>query len=147
MSSLARSLTVRILGLQVSQEEVAPANISGCNKVSVKNVYDCFLKPIFNPARTKRLITTVPQINIVIAKGFSHAKDKKGYPYPAPHLTDMSLRKAFFMCKKKALVLLAAVGAIPIIVEDLTTATLNMMIYRLILISMNNDPCVIHQIL
>jgi hypothetical protein len=86
------------------------------------------LKPIFNPARNKRLITTVPQISIVITEGFSHAKEKKGNPYPAPLLTDMSLRKAFFMCKKKALDLLAAVGAVPIIVEDLTTATLNMMI-------------------
>jgi hypothetical protein len=84
MSSLARNLAVRILGLQVSQEEVAPVDISGCNKVAVKNVYDCFLKPIFNPARIKRLITTVPQINIVIAKGFSLRRTRRATPTLPP---------------------------------------------------------------
>jgi hypothetical protein len=128
----ARSLTVRILGLQVSQEEAA-VNISDRNKVAVKNAYDRFLKPIFNIAKTKGLITTVPQINTAIAEGFRlniNATDKKGNPYPAPlllKLTDMSFRKAIFICKREALAPLAAEGAIPIIVEDLTPATLNKM--------------------
>lgn len=127
----ARSLTVRILGLQVSQEEAA-VNISDRNKVAVKNAYDRFLKPIFNIAKTKGLITTVPQINTAIAEGFRlniNATDK-GNPYPAPlllKLTDMSFRKAIFICKREALAPLAAEGAIPIIVEDLTPATLNKM--------------------
>jgi hypothetical protein len=128
----ARSLTVRILGLQVSQEE-ATANSSDRNKVAVKNAYDRFLKHIFNTAKTKGLIATVPQINTAIAQGFrlsSNAKDKRGNPYPAPlliKLTDMSFRKAIFICKREALAPLAAEGAVPIIVEDLTSATLNKM--------------------
>jgi hypothetical protein len=96
----ARSLTVRILGLQVSQEE-ATANSSDRNK----NAYDRFLKPIFNTAKTKGLIATVPQINTAIAQGFrlsSNAKDKRGNLYPAPlliKLADMSFRKAISSAK------------------------------------------------
>ena len=129
----ARSLTVRVLGLQVSQEEAAPINISDRNKVAVKNVYDRFLKPIFNAAKTKGIINTVPQFNTAITEGFrinSNAKDKRGNLYPAPLLikfTDMTYRKAIFMCKREALAPLAAEGALLIIVEDLTTATLNKM--------------------
>ncbi len=83
----ARSLTVRILGLPVSQEE---ANSSERNKVAVKNAYDRFLKPIFNAARAKGLITAVPQLTTAISEGFrlnTNAKDKRGNPYPAPLLT------------------------------------------------------------
>ena len=39
----------------------------------------------------------------------------------------MSFRKAIFICKREALAPLAAEGAIPIIIEDLTPATLNKM--------------------
>jgi hypothetical protein len=74
----ARSLTVRILGLPVSQEE---ATSSERNKVAVKNVYDRFLKPIFNSARAKGHITAVPQLTTAISEGFrlnTNAKDKRG---------------------------------------------------------------------
>ena len=101
----ARSLTVRILGLQVSQEEASTDNINKRNKIAVKNAFNRFLKPILNAAKTKGLLTAVPQINTAIAEGFrlnSNTKDKRGNPYPAPlliKLTDMSYRKAIFTAK------------------------------------------------
>jgi hypothetical protein len=126
----ARSLNV---SLQVSHEEAMPINISDRNKVAVKNVYNLFLKPIFNAAKTKGIINAVPQFTTAIAEGFrinSNAKDKRGILYP-DHLlikfTYMTYRKAIFMCKREALAPLAAEGALPIIVEDLMTAILNKM--------------------
>jgi hypothetical protein len=127
----ARSLTVRILGLQVSQEEATPININDRNKVAVKNAYDRLLKPIFNAAKAKGLISSVPQATTAIAEGFrlnSNAKDKRGNPYPAPLLikfTDKAFRTAIFLCKREVLASLREEGGpIPIIVEDLTAATL-----------------------
>jgi len=124
----ARSLTVRILGLPVSQEE---ANSSERNKVAVKNAYDRFLKPIFNAARAKGHITAVPQLTTAISEGFrlnTNAKDKRGIPYPAPLLikfSDKTYRTAIFLCKREVLASLKEEGGtIPIIVEDLTAATL-----------------------
>jgi hypothetical protein len=124
----ARSLTVRILGLPVSQEE---ANSSERNKVAVKNAYDRFLKPIFNAARAKGHITAVPQLTTAISEGFrlnTNAKDKRGNPYPAPLLikfSDKTFRTAIFLCKREVLASLKEEGGpIPIIVEDLTAATL-----------------------
>jgi len=132
----ARSLTVRILGLPVFQEE-ANANSTERNKIAVKNVYDRFLKPIFNTAKAKGFISTVPQLNTAISEGYrlnSNAKDKRGNLYPPPLLikfTDKSFRSAIFRCKKEVLASLAAEGAAggfnPFIVEDLTTATLSKM--------------------
>jgi hypothetical protein len=124
----ARNLTVRILGLPVSQEE---ATSSERNKVAVKNAYDRFLKPIFNAAKAKGLISSVPQLTTAISEGFrlnSNAKDKRGNPYPAPLLikfSDKTFRTAIFLCKREVLASLKEEGGpIPIIVEDLTAATL-----------------------
>jgi regulator of replication initiation timing len=124
----ARSLTVRFLGLPVSQEE---ATSSERNKVAVKNAYDRFLKPIFNAARAKGHITSVPQLTTAISEGFrlnTNAKDKRGNPYPAPLLikfSDKTFRTAIFLCKREVLASLKEEGGpIPIIVEDLTAATL-----------------------
>ena len=124
----ARSLTVRFLGLPVSQEE---ATSSERNKVAVKNAYDRFLKPIFNAARAKGHITAVPQLTTAISEGFrlnTNAKDKRGIPYPAPLLikfSDKTYRTAIFLCKREVLAYLKEEGGtIPIIVEDLTAATL-----------------------
>jgi len=125
----ARSLTVRILGLPVTQEEATPINNSEKNRIAIKNVYDRYLKPIFNFARAKGHITSVPQLTTAIAEGFrlnSNAKDKRGNAYPAPLLikfTDKNYRKAIFLYKREALASLKEDGSIPIIVEDLTTAT------------------------
>jgi hypothetical protein len=124
----ARSLTVRILGFPISQEE---SSSNECNKVAVKNVYDRLLKPIFNAARAKGHITSVPQLSTAIMGGFrlnTNAKDKRGNPYPAPLLikfSDKTFRTAIFLCKREVLASLKEEGGPnPIIVEDLTAATL-----------------------
>jgi hypothetical protein len=114
--------------LPVSQKE---ASSNERNKVAVKNAYDRFLKPFFNAARAKGLISSVPQLTTAISEGFrlnTIAKDKRGNPYLAPLLikfSDKTFRSAIFLCKREVLASLKEEGgSIPIIVEDLTGATL-----------------------
>ena len=54
----SRELTVRILGMAVSEEEKQDGL-----KVAIKQAYDRFLKPILSAAKTNGLIETVPQLN------------------------------------------------------------------------------------
>ena len=60
----SRELTVRILGMAVSEEEKQDGL-----KVAIKQAYDRFLKPILSAAKTNGLIETVPQLNNCVDEG------------------------------------------------------------------------------
>jgi len=123
---------------EIKQLTIKVNTLEKDNKITKKelrqvkeNAYDRFLKPIFNAARAKGHITAVPQLTTAISEGFrlnTNAKDKRGIPYPAPLLikfSDKTYRTAIFLCKREVLASLKEEGGtIPIIVEDLTAATL-----------------------
>jgi hypothetical protein len=128
-----RSLTVRILGLPISAEE-SRALPGEANRIAVKTAYEKVLKPIFNIAKTKGTISTLPQFSTAIDDGFrlkSNFKDKKGNSYPPPILIRFNtrhLRTEVFKNKREALASISQQeGTTVFIVEDLTSPTIKKM--------------------
>ena len=129
----ARELTIRVLGLPVSEEEKKEGGRS-----AIKQVYDRLLKPILTVAKGGGLLESVPQFNTCVEEGYRvgwSVSDAKGKPLPPPiiiKLKSKAIKSALFRCKKDALPESTEAekraGARRIlIVEDLTKPTLTKM--------------------
>lgn len=99
-----KDLTVRVLGLAVSEEEKKEGN-----KVSVKLAYDKILRPILVAAKTKNLIDAVPQLYNCLEDGYRMGKgssDSQGQALPPPiiiRLKSKAVKTALFRCKRDAI--------------------------------------------
>ena len=125
----ARELTIRVLGVPVTEEE----GHEGV-KYAVKAVYDKVLKPILGTAKTNGLIDAVPQFNNCIEEGYRMGKgvnDAKGRPLPPPlvlKLKSKTIKAAIFRSKKEAMPDMEKItGFKMFIVEDLTVPTVKKM--------------------
>ena len=125
----ARELTIRVLGLPVSEDERTEGG-----KVAVKTAYDRIIKPILASAKTKNLIEVVPQFNNCIEEGYrvgKGASDAQGHPLPPPLLLKLkskTIKIAIFKCKRDVMAAITDTSIKKaIIVEDLTPPTLKRM--------------------
>ena len=125
----SRELTIRVLGMPVSEEESREGA-----KFAVKAVYDRVFKPILATAKTNGLIDGVPQFNNCIEEGFRMGKgvnDSKGRPLPPPlviKLKSKTIKAAIFKSKRAAMPNMEkATGFKMFIVEDLTVPTVKKM--------------------
>ena len=129
----SRELTVRILGMAVSEEEKQDGL-----KVAIKQAYDRFLKPILSAAKTNGLIETVPQLNNCVEEGYRVGKgvtDAQGITLPPVlvlRLKTKAIKTAIFKTKREVLPTLppaeksAGIKKV-LLVEDLTVPTLTKM--------------------
>jgi len=127
----ARSLTVRIFGVPLSEEEKKFPNQ---NKITAKTAYDKIIRPLLTAAKANNDIDSIPQLSNTIEDSFrlgKGSKDKKGRPLPPPilvHLSNSKVKVAAFKSKRKAMPTpTEAEAALGIqrfsLVEDLTPAT------------------------
>ena len=123
----SRNLSVRILGLPVTEDETS-ASIR-------KLAYDKIFKPILTAAKDKNRISSIPQLNTIIEDAYrlaNAAKDAQGRTLPAPiiiKLKDKATRTIIFQNKKDNIPSPSAAEAAAgvkqyILVEDLTLPTL-----------------------
>ena len=129
----SRELTVRILGMAVSEEEKQDGL-----KVAIKQAYDRFLKPILSAAKTNGLIETVPQLNNCVEEGYRVGKgvtDAQGITLPPVlvlRLKTKAIKTAIFKTKREVLPTpspaekSAGIKKV-LLVEDLTVPTLTKM--------------------
>jgi hypothetical protein len=101
MELASRSLTIRVLGLPVSQEE--SASPGEANRIATKAAYDKIFKPIWAAAKGRGTISTVPQLNTAVESGYrlrSFAKDKRGNPLPPLWLSTFRPKSSGRSCSK-----------------------------------------------
>ena len=129
----SRSLTLRILGPSISADE-SRALPGEANRIAVKTAFEKVLKPIFNVAKNKGTISTLPHFTTAIVDGFrlkTNIKDKKGNTYPPPILICLNnrhLRTEVFKNKREALASISQQeGTSIFVVEDLTSPTIKRM--------------------
>jgi hypothetical protein len=131
----ARSLTVRIFGVPLSEEEKKTPNQT---KLVSKSIYDRVLRPLLTAAKTSSDIESIPQAANVIEDCFrigKGTKDKQGRLLPPPvlvRLTSSKLKVAIFRNKRRAMPdpseAELAMGILRFsMVEDLTPATFSML--------------------
>jgi hypothetical protein len=133
MELASRSLSIRVLGLPVSQEE--SASPGEANRIATKAAYDKIFKPIWAAAKSKGTISTVPQLNTAVESGYrlrSFAKDKRGNPLPPPlvvHFSTKVYRTELFKNKREAMPnIMETEGWSNIfVVEELTAPTIKRM--------------------
>lgn len=127
----SRSLTVRIFGVPLSEEEKKSPNQ---NKSTAKTAYDRIIRPLLTAAKANNDLDTIPQLANTIEESFRLGKgnkDKKGRPMPPPilvRLSSLKLKVAAFRNKRKSMPVPSdAETALGIqrfsLVEDLTPAT------------------------
>jgi hypothetical protein len=130
----SRSLSLRILGLPVTKEELASPGEA--NKIATRAAYDNILKPVWVAAKNKGTLQAVPQLNTAVEFGYrvrSNAKDKRGNPLPPPlviHLTTKQFKTELFKNKRDVMpgVIKEMFGGINIfVVEELTAPTIRRM--------------------
>jgi hypothetical protein len=99
----SRSLTVRILGLPVTEDELhGPDPASATAKTS----YDRILRPILSAAKSKGKISTLPALQNTVNKAYRAAKPTSASANPPPiilHLTSPAIKTAVFTSKRDSL--------------------------------------------
>jgi hypothetical protein len=100
----ARNLTVRILGLPVTEDEV---NGPYAAASTAKMAYDRIIRPILSSAKTKGKISTLPALQNTVSKAYRTSKPTSASANPPPpiilHLTSSNIKTAIFSARKDAL--------------------------------------------
>ena len=97
----SRSLTVRVFGLPISNDEK-----DGDSKAVAKTAYDRLFKPILQVAKEKNLVPTVPTIANVIADAFRLKPRNAAIAKPPPiviRLVSSHIKTNIFKCKRDGL--------------------------------------------
>jgi TolA-binding protein len=100
----ARNLTVRILGLPVTEDEVNGPDPAAS---TARTAYERIIRPILSAAKTKGKISTLPALQNSVAKAYRTSKPTSASTNPPPpiilHLTSSSVKIAIFSARKDAL--------------------------------------------
>jgi hypothetical protein len=99
-----RNLTVRILGLPVTEDEV---NGPDSSAATARTSYDRILRPILTAAKAKGKISTLPSLQNTVVKAYRAAKPTSVASVPPPpiilHLISPTIKTAIFSSKKDSL--------------------------------------------
>jgi hypothetical protein len=100
----ARNLTVRILGLPVTEDEVNGPDTAAS---TAKTAYERIIRPILSAAKTKGKISTLPALQNTVSKAYRTSKPTSASANPPPpiilHLTSSNVKIALFSARKDAL--------------------------------------------
>jgi hypothetical protein len=100
----SRSLTVRILGLPVTEDEIHGPDPASA---TAKTAYDCILRPILSAAKSKGKISTLPALQNTVNRAYRAAKPTSASASPPPpiilHLTSNAIKTAVFTSKRDSL--------------------------------------------
>jgi hypothetical protein len=98
----ARNLTVRILGLPVTEDEV---NGPDPATSTARTAYERMVRPILSAAKTKGKISTLPALQNTVIKVYCTSKPSPANPPPPIilHLVSANIKTAIFSAHKDAL--------------------------------------------
>jgi chromosome segregation ATPase len=98
----ARNLTVRILGLPVTEDEVNGPDPAAS---TARTAYERIVRPILSVAKTKGKISTLPALQNTVIKAYRTSKPSPANPPPPIilHLVSANVKTAIFSARKDAL--------------------------------------------
>jgi hypothetical protein len=100
----SRNLTVRILGLPVTENEVNGPDPAAA---TARTAYERIIRPILSSAKTKGKISTLPSIQNTVVKAYRTARTSSTPSVPPPpiilHLISPNIKTAIFSARKDAL--------------------------------------------